>query len=100
MLDLPHGALDARRRSAIVLAAEQEGLAKRFATTDGDRFADVPWEPGVAGVPVLAGAAATFECRTYAVYPGGDHEIFLGEVVRYDHGDATPLVFGQLRWKP
>ena len=33
------------------------------------------------GVALLDGALSTFECRTTAVYPGGDHSIVVGEVV-------------------
>ena len=33
------------------------------------------------GVPLLDGALSTFECRTTAVHPGGDHSIVVGEVV-------------------
>jgi flavin reductase (DIM6/NTAB) family NADH-FMN oxidoreductase RutF len=83
-----------------VLAAAQEGLARHFAVTKGDRFAGVGWRPGLAGVPVLDGAAATFECAPWAIYPGGDHEIVLGEVRRFDHADAVPLVFGKGLFAP
>lgn len=33
------------------------------------------------GVALLDAALATFECRTTAVYPGGDHSIVVGEAV-------------------
>ena len=33
------------------------------------------------GVALLDGALSTFECRTTAVYPAGDHSIVVGEVV-------------------
>ena len=33
------------------------------------------------GVALLDGALSTFECRTVAVNPGGDHSIVVGEVV-------------------
>jgi flavin reductase (DIM6/NTAB) family NADH-FMN oxidoreductase RutF len=33
------------------------------------------------GVALLDGALSTFECRTTAVHPGGDHSIVVGEVV-------------------
>jgi flavin reductase (DIM6/NTAB) family NADH-FMN oxidoreductase RutF len=36
---------------------------------------------GVTGVALLDAATATLECRTQAVYPGGDHSVILGEVV-------------------
>ncbi|MEM8665427.1 MAG: flavin reductase family protein [Pseudomonadota bacterium] len=80
-----------------VLSAEQEPLCRHFATATGDRFQDVDWRAGIDGIPVLEGAVAVFECRNWAVYPGGDHEIFLGRVVRYDHFDSVPLVFGKGR---
>ncbi len=83
-----------------VLAADQEPLCRHFASAEGDRFAGLAWRPGVDGIPVLEGAVAVFECRNWAVYPGGDHEIFLGEVVRYDHWDTVPLVFGKGRLSP
>lgn len=92
------GAFKAHGAFAVnVLAAEQEPLCRHFASAAGDRFAGVPWRAGIEGIPVLEGAAAVFECRTFAVYPGGDHEIFLGEVARFDHWDTVPLVFGKGR---
>jgi flavin reductase (DIM6/NTAB) family NADH-FMN oxidoreductase RutF len=33
------------------------------------------------GVALLDGALSTFECRTTAMYPAGDHSIVVGEVV-------------------
>ncbi|MEO8518614.1 MAG: flavin reductase family protein [Dermatophilaceae bacterium] len=33
------------------------------------------------GVALLDGALSSFECRTVAVHPGGDHSIVVGEVV-------------------
>ncbi|MEP7035566.1 MAG: flavin reductase family protein [Dermatophilaceae bacterium] len=33
------------------------------------------------GVALVDGALSTFECRTVAVHPGGDHSIVVGEVV-------------------
>ena len=83
-----------------VLSAEQEPLCRHFAGAEGDRFADLAWRPGIKGIPVLEGAVAVFECRNWALYPGGDHEIFLGEVIRYDHWDTVPLVFGKGRLSP
>jgi flavin reductase len=41
-----------------------------------------PHHPGpVTGHPVLDGALASLECRTYAVHPGGDHTILVGQVL-------------------
>ena len=89
---------DFRRHGAFavnVLASDQGALCRRFAADISDRFAGIGWQPGHAGVPVLDGVAAVFECRLWARYPGGDHEIFLGEVIRHAHRDTPPLVYGR-----
>jgi len=41
----------------------------------------------------LDGCAARFQCRTAFRHDGGDHTIFIGEVVEFDHWDREPLVF-------
>lgn len=70
-----------------VLAADQQPLAQRFATKGIDRFEGVPWEPGHAGVPVLSGCLAVFECSLAHAYDGGDHLIYVGAVERLTGGD-------------
>ena len=83
-----------------VLAADQAHVPSLFSGPDADRFAGLDWRLGALGFPVIAGAAALFECADYARYPGGDHEIFLGEVCHFEHTDTTPLVFGKGRLVP
>jgi len=77
-----------------ILGADQIDLAKRFAAKDVDRFAGVAFVDGVGGAPLLAGAAATFECFNRSRYSEGDHVIFVGEVERCSHrAGASPLLF-------
>jgi flavin reductase (DIM6/NTAB) family NADH-FMN oxidoreductase RutF len=77
-----------------ILGADQQELAKRFAAKGVDRFADVEFEEGVAGAPLLKGAAASFECFNRSRYEEGDHVIFVGEVERCTHRPgASPLLF-------
>ena len=77
-----------------ILAANQKGLAERFASKDVDRWADVAFTEGVGGAPVLVGAAASFECFNRSRYDEGDHVIFVGEVERCSHNaGASPLLF-------
>jgi flavin reductase (DIM6/NTAB) family NADH-FMN oxidoreductase RutF len=73
-----------------VLAADQKTLAERFAARGVDRWAGVEHAPGVSGAPVLAGAAATFECFNRSRYEEGDHVIFVGEVERCGHRAGVP----------
>ncbi len=77
-----------------ILAADQQHLALRFAAKGLDRFADVAFVEGVAGAPLLAGAAASFECFNRSRYEEGDHVIFVGEVERCTHrAGASPLLY-------
>jgi flavin reductase (DIM6/NTAB) family NADH-FMN oxidoreductase RutF len=69
-----------------VLAAHQEPVARYFANRSRPRgegeFAAVQSVPGAhTGAPLLSGALAWMECGLAAVYGGGDHSIFLGEVL-------------------
>lgn len=77
-----------------VLAADQQALAERFAARGTDRWAGVAFTEGVNGAPLLAGAAASFECFNRSQYTEGDHVIFVGEVERCSHhADASPLLY-------
>ena len=83
-----------------VLAGHQEALSQRFARRGTDKFAGLEFDRGIGDAPLLRGCAARFQCRTAFTYDGGDHVIFVGEVVEFDRSDAPPLVFhgGQYAW--
>jgi flavin reductase (DIM6/NTAB) family NADH-FMN oxidoreductase RutF len=49
----------------------------------------IPFRRGVTGAAILDQSAAWLECRTQAVYPGGDHDIVLGEVIALGLGDES-----------
>ena len=89
------GAFAAGSHYAInVLAADQKALAERFAAKSGDRWAGVAHSLGISGAPLLAGAAAHFECFNRSRYEEGDHVIFVGEVEQCSHREgASPLLF-------
>lgn len=77
-----------------ILAADQKDLAERFAARGAERWAGVRFSDGASGSPLLAGAAATFECFNRSRYEEGDHVIFVGEVERCGHrSGASPLLF-------
>jgi flavin reductase (DIM6/NTAB) family NADH-FMN oxidoreductase RutF len=77
-----------------ILSADQQGLARQFSRSGGDRFAGVSHVPGAGGAPLLDGAVATFECFNRSRYEEGDHVIFVGEVERCTHREgASPLLY-------
>lgn len=82
-----------------ILAAQQGRLCDQFAQPAEDKFSGVAFDPGVGGVPLIEGAVAQLECRTNARYPGGDHEVIIGEIVSLHGTDGDPLVLHQGRFK-
>jgi flavin reductase (DIM6/NTAB) family NADH-FMN oxidoreductase RutF len=71
-----------------------ETLARRFASGGHEeKFRGVAWRTQTTGSPVLDEALAWLDCRVHAALPGGDHTIFVGEVVAADTREGTPLVY-------
>jgi flavin reductase len=84
--------------AASVLADDQQELAECFAqpTTAAKltRFCDAAWHEAETGSPILEGALAYFDCRLIERHAGGDHTIFLGEIVAAGfRDDAEPLLW-------
>ncbi|GAA2995051.1 flavin reductase family protein [Streptomyces lactacystinicus] len=88
-----HEAIMASRSFAVsVLGAEQEHLARYFANKSRPRgaaqFDGLDWQPGpFTGAPLLSDSLAWLECKLAEQYDGGDHSIFLGEVLASDWAD-------------
>lgn len=100
-----HGAiLGSHSFGVSVLSSEQQALGDCFAqpTTAGklQRFCDAPWHDAETGSPILDGAIAFFDCRLVAQHPGGDHTMFVGEIVAagFDE-DAEPLIWFGSRYR-
>jgi flavin reductase (DIM6/NTAB) family NADH-FMN oxidoreductase RutF len=85
-----------------VLGEDSELLARNFAASKPDKFAGVETVDD-HGVPVLKDAIAAFVCDVAEALPGGDHTIFVGDVIHCEHRvDSRPLLyfaggFGALR---
>jgi flavin reductase (DIM6/NTAB) family NADH-FMN oxidoreductase RutF len=94
------GYMEGRPFTVNVLDARQGDVALHFAGTP--MAADsVAWErPDPDLAPRLAGALATISCRPWHAYDGGDHRLYLGEVVDFDAGGGEPLVFYRGRLGP
>jgi 3-hydroxy-9,10-secoandrosta-1,3,5(10)-triene-9,17-dione monooxygenase reductase component len=77
-----------------VLAAGQEHLARRFASKDDSKFAEVPHSVH-DGIPVLDGALAWVGCELERFVPGGDHTIGIGAVHAAELGapGTEPLIW-------
>lgn len=76
-----------------VLNDQQIELSNLFASKTEDKFADLALEQGPDAIPLLREYAARFVCRKTYAYEGGDHIIFVGEVLEFDRQEQTPLLF-------
>ena len=76
-----------------VLGKKQAELSGHYAQRGRHGALPEHFSVGSQGEPQLIDALAHFSCRTYAVYPGGDHQIIVGEVVAFGSTTAEPLVF-------
>jgi flavin reductase (DIM6/NTAB) family NADH-FMN oxidoreductase RutF len=83
----------ARHWAVHVLGEHQRALSDRFCARDGDRFAGLETDEGLAGVPLLPDCAAVLQCATATCHDGGDHLILIGEVLASERRDVPPLVF-------
>ncbi len=81
-----------------VLAADQAVVSRTFAKTGGEKFDSIAWQSGPANMPLLEGTAASFTCRNASRHPGGDHLIFIGEVVAFEHHARVPLAYANGRY--
>ena len=78
-----------------ILTEQQEGLARRFATPDIDKFEHVTTEPGEYGAPRIPGCLAYLAAASHSRHDGGDHTIFIGEATGAELGSGRPLIFYQ-----
>jgi flavin reductase (DIM6/NTAB) family NADH-FMN oxidoreductase RutF len=90
-----HDAVLAAGAWAVSILAEDGEKTARWLATRGrpldGQLDELPRHPGpVTGAPLLDGALATMECRTFAVYDGGDHSIIVGQVAAADSPAGPP----------
>ncbi len=76
-----------------VLGTDQIELSNTFASRDAGKFDGVKCGEGAGGAPLIPASLATFECRNAHQYDGGDHVIFVGEVVAFDRREGVALLF-------
>lgn len=76
-----------------ILGAEQESIARTFATSGIDKFADVAWRPGANGAPLLADALAIIEGTIISTSAHGDHDIVVLDPTLLAAHSGEPLLY-------
>lgn len=80
-----------------IMEEGQEELCLRFVGEDAARFEGLD-VLDKRGMPLLPQSLVHLVCSVYSVYPGGDHEIIVGQVLDCQAGNGDPLVFHQGRF--
>lgn len=100
----PSSTLDALReqgRFAVnFLDSRARSVSELFASRADDKFAEVPWRPGLAtGMPILSCTLAYAECSVHEVIDAGDHVIVLGRLIGGQvEADRYPLGYWRGRY--
>lgn len=86
-----------------VLNQEQREIsdyfARRLYPDPNDELRDLPYHLGITGSPLIDGSVAHLECRIVEILGGGDHAIFIGEVLAASiESDQPPLLFHRGRY--
>ena len=80
-----------------ILNKAQAEISNRFAKKEFDGahgLDDLPHGFALTGAPIIEGALAYLDCRTITEHHGGDHTIFIGDVVEArELSEGEPLVF-------
>ena len=92
------GIIESHAFAVSVLSSGQRSIAECFAqpTTAAKlrRFCDAPWHEAETGSPILDGSIAYFDCRLIERHPGGDHTLFIGEIVAAGfEEEGDPLIY-------
>ncbi len=85
--------LEAGSFAVNILAEDSERLSRHFASREPDKFKGIAYHFGLTGAPLLDGALAMIECRVVGQAPGGDHTIFIGEVLSASTSHGKPLIY-------
>jgi len=76
-----------------ILRLDQEGISRRFATPGPKDFSDLRITAAKTAAPILADCLAYVDCQVVDVLPGGDHDIFIGEIVAGEVRGGEPLLY-------
>ena len=76
-----------------ILSTEQKELSDRFAFTGPKDFSGLDYDTAETGAPIIPGVIGWVDCKLTEILPGGDHDIFLGEIVAGGDQEGEPLLY-------
>lgn len=76
-----------------ILSADQQAISTRFASPGPKDFSDLAVRTAHTGAPILTDSLGWVDCKLVEVLPGGDHDIFIGEIMAGEARDGEPLLY-------
>jgi len=75
-----------------ILCEDQQHVSRAFASRSADKFANIPWVPGITGSPIFPDSTAWLDCGIHDRLEAGDHLIVIGRVLSFGHSpEKQPL---------
>ena len=85
--------LKANGYSVNILSKDQKHICNLFSSSVDDKFNDIDYILSDNGFPIIQKSLAWFDCLKWNNYPGGDHQILVGEVKNFYANENDPLIF-------
>ncbi len=86
-----------------ILAESQQDVSNTFATSnkpEDGRLQGIEYRLGANGAPIIEGCLSHIECEVTERTDGGDHTIFIGQVLAAEtYHAAPPLLFYQGQYR-
>ena len=76
-----------------ILRFDQEDVSRRFAIPGPKDFIGLDITKATTAAPILRECLAYVDCRVVDILAGGDHEIFVGEIVAGEYHGGEPLLY-------
>ena len=85
--------LKAKGYSVSILSKDQKDICDLFSSPVENKFSDIDYTLTDNGFPIIQKSLAWFDCLKWNNYPGGDHEILVGEIKNFYADENDPLIF-------
>lgn len=87
--------LEQKQFAVNILGVDQQDVSNQFAggSTQEERFANVDWDVGENGAPLLTESLASLECKVVDQVLAGTHWIVIGEVQKVVCRSGEPLLY-------
>lgn len=90
---------EAGRFCVNVMGSDQQDICRAVGAKGDQKFVGVDYIVSEHGLPIIANAIATIECRLHSVTEAGDHWFVMGEVLRLESArEVDPMLFHRGRY--